>query len=347
MALKILLVDDSRLVRVAVNDILNGLPNVLVCGQAENGEQCLAFLESNPVDLIIMDVEMPVMDGLTALKKIKLKKLDVKVIMLSTLTVYGALTTFRAMDLGAIDFVPKPSPDSGLTFQDIKDVLINKIQFLMNDQGSLNDEIQAVDHKGARENHIDNRIFELLVIGISTGGPPAIEKILMEIPAGFQAPIIIVQHMPPVFTKAFAERLNELCALNVSEALHNEKIIPGHVYIAPGNYHLRVSGTRDNAVIQLDQGSLRNSHRPSIDITMESIAEIYKDSCVALIMTGMGQDGKDGMSAMNRAGALTMAQDKQSSVIYGMNRRAIESGVVEKIVALDQIPGKLCEIFNV
>lgn len=375
MSFSIFLVDDSRLVRVAVGDMLMKIPDIEIIGEARNGRECLDFLESNRPDLIIMDVEMPEMDGIETLKEIKRHGWKFNILMLSVLTNYGALTTFRALDLGALDFLPKPSPDSGLSFQDIEILLIQRVSDLIQyHQGDTIDHVASgvapnitgnqtdpanknltqgstsivLDHPesgGILKKASGSRSLEILLIGASTGGPPALQQILQNLPADFPAPILIVQHMPPVFTRAFADRLNALSDLEINEAAEDMLVEKGHVFIAPGNFHMGLKLHAGQYAIHLDQSEPRHAHRPSIDYTLEQIVQVYKGAAAALIMTGMGNDGVAGMTALHEMGGLTMAQDEASSIIFGMNRRAIEAGAVREVLPLDHLAERIRLVF--
>ncbi|MCB1174112.1 MAG: chemotaxis response regulator protein-glutamate methylesterase [Leptospiraceae bacterium] len=345
MSLQVLLVDDSRLVRVAVRDILESIPGVQVFGEARHGQECLDLLASSSQlpDVIILDVEMPVMDGIATLKEIRKRGLPVKVLMLSVLTIYGALTTFRAMDLGAIDFLPKPSPDSGLTFADISELLRLQVQGLLDHHSERAQVDPQTVTATPRVVHDRSAAPAVVVIGISTGGPPALQKVLERLPADYPLPILVVQHMPPVFTRAFADRLDSLCKVRVVEAVQGQSVEPATVYITPGDYHMELEGSRTRCRIVLTQAPERNSHRPSADVSMEHVARIFGPASLGIIMTGMGRDGVAGMQALHAAGARTLAQDEASSVIFGMNKRAIEAGVVDDIVPLDQMADRLMQ----
>lgn len=340
MNFRVLLVDDSALVRAAVKEILGKIENLEVCGEARQGEEAIRRIIIDRPDLVIMDVEMPVMDGLSTLREIKERGLPVEVLMLSVLTQRGADITFQALELGALDFVPKPSPDSGLTLFDVEHILITKISELIQTR---------------REHRLPTRIrketplkkglveYQALVIGSSTGGPRALQQIFEHLSGNFQVPIVIIQHMPPVFSNAFARRLDTLSPLKIKEAEDGDLLKRGHVYIAPGDQHLLIEQKGNPPVIRLNHERRVNGHRPSIDVTLFNFIKVFKSRMAALIMTGMGKDGADGMKLLHDEGGLTLAQDEQSSVVFGMNRRAIELGGIDRVLPLEKIAPSLEE----
>lgn len=357
-----MLVDDSRLTRRIVADTLQELPDVVIAGEAENGRECLDFLARSPVDLIIMDVEMPVLDGISTLKEmaatIPVEKRPA-ILMLSVLTQAGALTTFRALDLGALDFVPKPSPNSGLDIDDIKQILLGRVREIIQskkDEAAATNRVPVPVVSGAPDGSIPTvpasapyverkkpaarpvpGSYEMLVIGCSTGGPQALQHIFRNLPATFPAPIVIVQHMPPFFTAAFADRLNGLGPMTVVEAISGMSLKRGHAYLAPGNRHLLVRKNGNEYLTELNDDPPLRAHRPAIDKTLLSAVEAAGRRVAGLIMTGMGRDGVEGMEALEQAGGLTLAQDEASSVVFGMNRRAIESGSIYQVVELKNV----------
>ncbi|MBE7438339.1 MAG: chemotaxis-specific protein-glutamate methyltransferase CheB [Spirochaetales bacterium] len=328
---QVLIIDDSRLFRRVTVDILADLPGVQV-HEAANGEAGLAVLEKEAIDLVVLDVEMPVMDGLETLRMIKKKGLAVPVIMQSALTRAGAEITLQALELGAADFIPKPA--QGQDPMELRDLLLEKVRaFLGLDQAP---EPRLVRKREQRESR-----FDLLVIGSSTGGPQALQLIFQRLPADFTIPILVVQHMPPVFTRAFADRLNSISPLTVMEARDGLRLSAGQAYLAQGGFHLALSGHADDCQLRISDAPPLHSHRPSIDFTIYDAVSIYGGRIMGLIMTGMGRDGVDGMGMIYGAGGLTLAQDEPSSVIYGMNRRAVEAGVIDQVLALGDIPEQL------
>lgn len=337
---RVALVDDSPLARAAVSDCLAEIPGVQVAAQANDGEEGLALLRRERFDLAILDVEMPRLDGIALLKEMQRERLSTPALMLSSLTREGAITTFRALDLGAIDFVTKPS--AGVTFADMKSALQSRVRALVE---RLELKPPATEAAPAAPFEAQPGQFQALLIGASTGGPQALQQIVRGLPAAFPAPILIVQHMPPLFTAAFAERLNESSAIEVREARHGDALRPGLALLAPGDRHLRVVANGEAKLATLDDGPAVHSHKPSFEPLLASAAEVYGAASVALIMTGMGRDGVDGMLRLRKLGARTLAQDQASSVVFGMNRRAIEAGAVDQIVELKNMVAVLSACF--
>jgi len=342
---KVLVVDDSALVRRAVKDILGKIQGVEVCGEAENGEVAVKVIEETKPALMILDVEMPKMDGFAVLEYIKAKGIKVSVIMLSAFTQQGAFETAKSLEMGAVDIIPKPDTHNNLGFADIEKMITERVSgFIQQDTEqkfvTSNYDIEKIPTKYSEKK------FEVLVFGSSTGGPLILHKILSQFPADFPAPIIVVQHMPPIFTKAFAERLDENCNLRAQEVSEGDELKKGHIYVAPGNLHVLVKSAGGKRILHLDDGESRNSHRPSIDVTLESVVNVFEGNAAAVIMTGMGTDGALGMKLLHDKGGLTLAQDEESSVIFGMNRRAIELGGIVKILSPDRIFNEIKPFFD-
>jgi two-component system chemotaxis response regulator CheB len=343
---RILLVDDSPTVRRAVADMLADAPGRNEIVEASNGRECLERLSAGGFDLVILDVEMPEVDGLATLKEMQRRGVRTPVLMLSALTQRGALTTFRALDLGALDYIPKPAPDSGLSLKDIHVNLVQRVQDLLLAQRESSATVPSPAAPAPEARPVAGaKRYEVLLIGASTGGPQALQEIFRGLPAQFPVPILVVQHMPPVFTSAFAERLNAISPLEVSEAVDGAEIRPGRAFVAPGNRHMRIKRGGAGLQIELDDSAPVFSHRPSIDVTFRSAEEIFGSHAAALLMTGMGRDGVDGMLRIRASGGLTLAQDEASSVVFGMNRRAIEAGAAERVVELKNVVAVLQAYF--
>ncbi len=391
MPLSVLIVDDSVLVREAVKEILErNISQVRICGEASNGREALDKLESCKPELIILDVEMPVMDGLTFLTELKKRHVSLPVLVLSALTQHGAHTTLKALELGAMEFVPKPAPKTGLKLKDVEALLIAKVQgilqlkrnvtFIPKEYGSasvitLDDVFKGSPRPLARTRELSDtgsthreqpfsklhRVsfetghtpfppsfnpdtapkrdhihhskgnIELIFIGASTGGPQALTELISALPETLPVPVVIVQHMPPVFTAAFAQRLDQKSSLRVHEASEGMELEAGNVYIAPGNRHMILEKRGKKGLIHLNDEPPVFAHRPSVDKTAESVAKGWGGHVMGIIMTGMGWDGAYGMRMLYDKGAITIAQDESSSVVYGMNRRAVEAGAIHKI----------------
>lgn len=329
----ILVVDDSAFMRKIVTDLLLKMPNVKVTHTARNGKRALTLLEEYQPDVVLLDVEMPILNGLDTLKMIK-EKYDLPVIMLSALT--NKEVTIEALNLGAADFVEKPT-----NIKEIKEEWIR--EFYWKIKSLPKQAQQSVDPVKAREvsptmpkevkfpTHV-----RAVVIGASTGGPKSLLKIIKDLQAPLRVPILIVQHMPKGFTASFAQRMNDESKVEIKEAEHGE-LVENKVYIAPGDYHMVIRDGR----IWLDQEEKIHGTRPAVDHLFKSAAETYGKDLVGLILTGMGRDGAAGMKQILLRGGYNIAQDKESSVVFGMPKHAIEAGVVQEVLDLGDIGTKL------
>jgi two-component system chemotaxis response regulator CheB len=354
--INVLVVDDSSLVRKIITDILESDPRINVIGSANNGKTAIYRNNELEPDVITLDIEMPILDGLSALEEI-MKTNPKPVIMLSVLTKHGADATFRALDLGAVDFVPKPSSVLSLTMDEIGELLISKVKSVCNIKFRKpeNKRIEPVSPVRNRQVEsspvkISDRVFtpgdessKIVGIGTSTGGPAALLKLFKGFPDNFPSPLLIVQHMPEGFTKAFAERLNDSSKLKVKEAEDNDKVLPGHALVAPGHSHIILEGKPGKYRVRLDGGDKKSGHRPSIDMLFESLADRSGGETVGVIMTGMGRDGAEGTKKIRNRGGYTIAQDEETSVVFGMNRVAVEMGGVMEVVPLHEITKKIVE----
>lgn len=350
----VLVVDDSAFMRKLISDFLSEDPRIEVIGTARNGEDGIKKLaELNP-DVITMDVEMPVLNGLDALKYI-MKNQPVPIVMLSSTTNEGANNTFTAIQYGAIDFIAKPSGAISLDLHKIKEDLVRKVisaskvsmKQLINLSTDRNLTIKHVESysKMELEKSSSPKIIEgkskmnkLVCIGTSTGGPRALQTVLTKLPANIDAGLLIVQHMPAGFTKSLAVRLNSLCEIQVKEAEDGEIVQKGTAYIAPGGYHLKIRQMSKDLVIHLDQTEARNGHRPAVDVMFESISEVRNYIKVAVIMTGMGSDGSNGLKTLKKNGNVkAIAESKETSIVYGMPKAAIETRLIDEIQDVDNI----------
>lgn len=346
--IRVLVVDDSAFMRKMLSDMINSSVGFKVVGQARDGQDALTKIAELKPDVVTMDIEMPKMDGLLALQNI-MKKNPVPVVMLSSLTTYGAEQTVRALEMGAVDFIPKPSGQISLDINRIQDEMISKLRVAAQAGDQVNspmhfDEPEQKYPKTSSSNEKPkadrkDELEKLVVIGTSTGGPKALHNVIPLLPASIDAAILIVQHMPPGFTKSLAERLNSLSSIMVKEAEHGEKIIPGCAYIAPGDSHMKVrsSHSKNELYIVLDQSSPRGGHRPSVDVMFESVSENFRSTTVAVVMTGMGCDGASGIRKIKANNGMIIAEHQSSCIVYGMPRAAIETGTVDKIVPLNRI----------
>lgn len=337
MQIKVLVVDDSSLVRKIVTDILAQDPEIRVVGAANNGKMAIQMSQELDPDVITMDIEMPVLDGLAALGHIMSTR-PKPVVMLSVLTQHGAEATFKALELGAVDFIPKPSSLLSASVDEIGDQLIKKVKAAASTKN-----LKKTAEPAARINKLESRAVsdKIVVIGTSTGGPSALINIFRSIPDNFPSPVLVVQHMPEGFTTAFSRRLDESSSLKVKEAEDGDDVLPGHGYIAPGHSHMAVEKKGSGYRIKIFQGDKVSGHMPSIDVLFNSIAENAGSNAVGIIMTGMGRDGAEGLKRIRQAGGYTMAQDEETSVVYGMNRVAVELEAVNEIVPLADIAPRI------
>lgn len=347
--IKVLVVDDSPFMRRAITRMITSEPGIDIVGQATNGAEALSLIAELRPDVVTMDIEMPVMDGLTALKRIMAER-PLPVIMMSTLTQTGSSATLQALELGAFDFVPKPE-SSMLDVFTVQHELTSKIKEASRPRRKASSvpapaltSMASTVPAAPAESRPTSRI-ELVAIGISTGGPPALQAVLPQLPADFPVPVLVVQHMPPGFTRSLAERLDRLCGVRVKEAEQGEHLEPATVYIAPAGWHLTLkTDSRGHYVQLIDSSDSKTWHKPSVDVMMASVAMTYGPRALGLIMTGMGNDGTAGAGAMKRVGAPIWAQDEESCVVYGMPRAVYESGVVDKVLALPRIAPELARI---
>ena len=351
--LRVLVVDDSSLYRKIVRDILAGLPNVQTVGTAPTGKVAIDMIKTLAPDLLILDVEMPEMTGLELLEQINICSYDVGAIMLSSYTRRGSNLTLQALELGAFDFIPKPSAgnidDNKKTIRNSLTIMLaayerhRKIQKTLHGCPALKDRCGAAKHNTNQIGAANNEI-KIVGIGISTGGPQALAHIARNIPPQLGLPIAIVQHMPPLFTKELAGRLNSLCSLTVKEAEEGEPVKPNYIYIAPGGRQMKIAGTGlgDGKIIKITDDHPENNSKPSADYLFRSIAEQYGRNAIGIIMTGMGSDGLIGLKLMKRRGATIIAQDKASCVVYGMPKGPIEAGIVDYIVSMERIVDTIC-----
>jgi two-component system, chemotaxis family, protein-glutamate methylesterase/glutaminase len=342
--IRVLIVDDSVVIRRLVGDLLSSDPVLEVVGAAANGRIALEKIPQVNPDVVTLDVEMPEMDGLQTLKAIRKSYPRLPVIMFSTATERGATVTLEALAAGASDYVTKPSNVGGVTaaMARIREALIPKIKALSGRSDIVRPKLPAPIAGAAKSpltNPVQrcNRRVEIVAIGVSTGGPNALAEVLPAMPADFPVPIVIVQHMPPIFTRLLAERLNVRSKIAVVECAGEDELKPGKAWIAPGDYHMVLEKSRSGSRLKLQQEPPENSCRPAVDVLFRSAAEIYGAGTLGVILTGMGQDGFRGCEAINGAGGQILAQDKATSIVWGMPGLVAEAGLADKILPLNQI----------
>jgi two-component system chemotaxis response regulator CheB len=349
-----MVVDDSALVRKIATDILSADPEISVAATAANAEFAMAKLERERPDVITLDLEMPGMGGLEAIRRI-MRIRPTPIIVMSAHAQKGAELTLQALEAGAIDFVLKPSNSLSGGIPAIAKELTEKVRdaarIVMGPPQSLSTPLEtrsAVLPEPQRPAPpvyaplpLDGERYDLVAIGTSTGGPVALKTVLTQLPGDFPAGVVVVQHMPPVFTKAFADRLDSCCAVRVKEAENGDLILPGRVLIAPGNWHMTVTRFGAEPKVLLNQNDPVNGHRPSVDVLMHSVAREYGSKAVGVIMTGMGKDGAEGLRELHGRGGRIIAQDQNTSVIYGMNKEVVQNGSAHEVVPVEQIAFRL------
>jgi two-component system, chemotaxis family, protein-glutamate methylesterase/glutaminase len=321
---RVLIVDDSVVMRQLLATLLAADPEIEVVGTAADPHIARERIKALNPDVITLDVEMPHMDGLTFLRKIMALR-PTPVVMISTLTQRGAETTLEALEIGAVDFVAKPTTDLANTLAEHASELQRKIKAAAGVRVGVKRALPAP--QTARPQRLRRATGKIVFVGASTGGVEALKALLVGLPADCP-PTLITQHMPPRFTTGFAERLNRECPMKVSEAASGDVIEAGHVYIAPGSHHLEIARQGVSYVCRLSEGPPVSGHRPSVDVLFRSAAHVMGRMAVGAILTGMGKDGAEGMLELRQAGAITLGQDEESSLIYGMPRAAFERGAV-------------------
>lgn len=351
--------------RKVISDFFNNHPTIEVIGTARNGKDAIQKIQQLQPDVVTMDVEMPELNGIETLKYI-METSPVPVVMLSSFTEKGAEQTMLAMDFGAVDFVTKPGGTISLDLHKVKDELIHKVELAakipiekLKKRAASKNHFQGIQRETPlnsgeiqtillRERPIDaykglnhrNKTFKKIVlIGTSTGGPRALQEVITKLPKSISAPILIVQHMPPGFTKSLADRLNHLSNIRVKEAEQGEIVQKGTAYIAPGGFHLKMKRNGDRYEIVLDnQEPPRGGHRPSVDVMFENVSQFKELDKIAVIMTGMGSDGSKGLIALKNSGnVIAIAESAETSIVYGMPKAAVETMLVDEVVNVDEI----------
>ncbi len=341
--IKVLCVDDSALIRSLMTEIINGQPDMTVVATAPDPLVARDLIKQHNPDVLTLDVEMPRMDGLDFLEKL-MRLRPMPVVMVSSLTERGNEITLRALELGAVDFVTKPKVGIRDGMLDYSEKLADKIRAAARARVR---QAAPAQHAAAQAAHapvgaaplFNNPLLsteKLIIVGASTGGTEAIREVLVPLPPDAPA-VLIAQHMPPGFTKSFAQRLNGLCRITVKEAEHGERVLPGHAYIAPGHAHLLLARSGANYIAHLSDEPPVNRHRPSVDVLFRSAAQHAGKNAVGVILTGMGRDGAAGLLDMKKAGAYTLAQDEASCIVFGMPREAIALGAADEIASLSEM----------
>lgn len=351
--IKVVIVDDSAFMRKSISIMLESDPSIEIVGTAKNGLEGFELVNQLKPDIVTLDIEMPVMDGLTALAKI-MKTCPTSVLMVSSLTTEGAESTLKAMELGAIDFIPKELSYVNVNIIKIKEDLVKKVKEIVSHKRStdrLNRLQKLAGYKKEKREYHSKSIPEIdykaLAIGISTGGPLALQKVIPRLSGKINLPVFIVQHMPPKFTKSLADRLNNMSQMEVKEAEDREIVRNGVVYIAPGGHHMKVKSLNGKGyVISIEDTPINSLHKPSVDVMMSSVVDIYGRKTLGLIMTGMGKDGLEAMKYLKRINGTCLAQDEASSIVYGMPKAVVDAGIIDAVLSIDEIPIKLNKVLS-
>ncbi|MFN9774456.1 MAG: chemotaxis response regulator protein-glutamate methylesterase, partial [Burkholderiales bacterium] len=359
--IRVVVVDDSALIRSMLSSLINSQPDMECVGTANDPYQAREIIRNLDPDVITLDVEMPRMDGLDFLEKL-MRLRPMPVVMVSTLTERGAETTLRALELGAIDFVAKPRIGIAQGLQEMGAEIADKLRIAARARIERRTVVRPAPPaatpraagaggtpagtpplvKSVPIAYSRSSTEKIVAIGSSTGGTEALREVLTQLPADCPA-VLVTQHMPPGFTKSFADRLNSLCRMHVKEAEHGERVLPGHVYVAPGGRHLALGRSGANYVIELGDGPPVNRHRPSVEVLFKSVARHAGRNAIGIMLTGMGRDGADAMKELRDAGAHNIAQDEASCVVYGMPREAVASGGVHEVLPLQKIAGHVLD----
>lgn len=344
--IRVLIVDDSVVMRRLLSNALIVDPDILVVGTAFNGKFALKKIEQLNPDIVTLDVEMPEMDGITTITEIRKIKPNLPVIMCSSLTRIGGVITLEALSRGADDYISKPDncQDAYQTMETLTRELVPRIKAIVQKRRKIPDYSKSTsDIIVPNLGHRSTNKLEVVVIGTSTGGPNALTEVIPKLPENFPVPIVIVQHMPPLFTKLLADRLASKSKLKVVEAADNDELKAGTVWIAPGNFHLEIIRMGLKPVLRLNQNSPENSCRPAVDVLFRSATHVYGKSTLGVVMTGMGQDGLLGSKMIVESGGTIIVQDENTSVVWGMPGCVVQAGLTQEILPLSRISNALID----
>lgn len=344
MPIKVLVVDDSALVRGLLTEIIRDTPDMVLVGAAPDAYVARDMVNQFAPDVITLDIEMPRMDGLSFLEKLMAAR-PTPVVMISTLAEEGAEATLRALELGALDYIAKPKVGVSSGIQEYADVIVEKLRSAASVKVKPLVKKHRAETSNAQKLATTSKLAgteKIIAIGASTGGTEAIKDLLVQLPAAVPG-IVMTQHMPPGFTRTYAERLNKLTRLHVVEAKGGERILPGHAFLAPGGYHLLVVRSGADYIVKLSESEPVHRHRPAVDVMMESVALAGGKNVLGVLLTGMGKDGAKGMLDIRNHGGYTFAQDEASCVVYGMPKEAVLCGGVDQTVELEKMGAALLD----
>jgi two-component system chemotaxis response regulator CheB len=335
--IRVLVVDDSAVIRRLVTTALSEDPEIEVVGTAANGNIAITKLAQLHPDAMTLDIEMPELDGLETLRAVRPLYPRLPVVMFSTLTEKGAVTTLEALTLGASDYVTKPANVGSVaeSIARVREQLVPKLKALAGARKAAG--VSSPRSLPSRPLADGGEPLEAVVVGSSTGGPDALSEVLSRLPRDFPVPLFVVQHMPPLFTAILAQRLDGVSALSVTEAQHGARPQPGHVYVAPGDHHLRVERDVHGPRVTLTQGPQENFCRPAVDVLFCSAVPVYGSRTLSVVLTGMGQDGREGVRALHAVGARSLVQDEPSAVVWGMPGAVARAGLADQILPLTDI----------
>jgi len=349
VSVRVLIVDDSGFFRRRLSAIITADPQITVVGTASNGQEAIEQVQRLKPDVITMDIEMPVMDGITATRKIMAQS-PTPILMLSTWTTEGAKSTLDALDSGAVDYMPKRFEDISNDKTVAHQQLCQRLHHLAKNSKAPRIEKIRIPVAAVKRTFPSPSLYSvskslhIVLIGTSTGGPVALQKVLTQLPANFPHPILLVQHMPASFTPSFAERLNTQCNIKIKHAEDGDKLEPGTAYLAPGGMQMLLRGNARQPFIKIQASQEGQTYKPCIDITFDSVAKIYPKETLAIILTGMGSDGKDSCQKLHTLGSTIWAQDEKSSTIYGMPMAIAKAGFADGIYDLNDIGRHLVEL---
>ncbi|MGG7176610.1 protein-glutamate methylesterase/protein-glutamine glutaminase [Clostridium paraputrificum] len=335
---RVIVVDDSAFMRKLISDMISSDEKFEIVAKLRNGKELLEKIDNLKPDIVTLDLEMPVLDGLSTLKELKRLKKRFPVIMLSSLTGEGSRQTIECLEQGAVDFIEKPSGSISLDIKKIEDTLLNKMHAILDEPGTRKTKRIVAGNKRVMR---PNFGVEAILVGASTGGPKALQKVLTKLDGDIGVPVLVVQHMPKGFTKAFAERLDNICKLKVVEAEEGMNIVRNTIYIAPGGFHMTIG---ENKRIKLDQDPTIWGVRPAVDKLFKSAVKVYGGKLISVILTGMGRDGANGTEDVKDSGGITISQSESTCIIYGMPKAAYETGKVDMVLPLEEIGGKITSL---
>ncbi|WP_196158166.1 chemotaxis response regulator protein-glutamate methylesterase [Reinekea sp. G2M2-21] len=340
MSIGVLVVDDSAFFRQQIRSIINAHPQLTVVGEASNGREAIDKTLRLKPDVITMDYEMPMMDGISAVREI-MNKQPTPILMFSSLTLKGARVTLDALDAGAVDFLPKSYERVSGANSSLKQVLVEKLIAVAKPKVGLTTAAPVAPARRVSQAKQYTQKFELVLIGTSTGGPVALQKVLTQLPANFASPILLIQHMPGSFTGAFAERLNSQCRIGVKEAEDGDVLKPGVAYLAPGGMQMMLTA---KGKIKIFEGDARLNYKPSVDLTFGSAVKHYGNHALAIVLTGMGADGRDGARLLKQANSVVWAQEGSTCVIDGMPSAIVKANLADEVIPLLDVAKRMAEV---